>query len=172
MKLAGEGSVIAAPELGIDGLQPITVLESDFRLWVQSSLSSVRRRGTDRRARGCESDAAPHDRPSFLIGPRVEPEDRFLRSRTGFGHTGGHTGADANVCDKKNAKQSDTAIRPKRRRARFEIVNAVTRGSIRVSATWTFARSGATRVADAVRLRAAVLPVMLADASTLQPPLA
>jgi hypothetical protein len=35
-KLAGEGSVIAAPELGSQ-FAAITVLASDFRFWVQAS---------------------------------------------------------------------------------------------------------------------------------------
>jgi len=50
-KLAGEGSVMASPEFGFEGSQPITVLESDFRLWVQSSLLSPSTRNSSLSAR-------------------------------------------------------------------------------------------------------------------------
>jgi hypothetical protein len=68
------------------------------------------------------------------------------------------------------ARPMDTAMCIKGPRERRDIVNAVIRYSILVSATWALARSRAMRVTDAVRLRVAVRPATLADASTLQPP--
>jgi len=42
---------MASPEFGFEGSQPITVLESDFRLWVQSSLLSPSTRNSSLSAR-------------------------------------------------------------------------------------------------------------------------